>query len=262
MKIARWPIVSRAQLVQTFRPGEAAEREAPFRTMRRHRWATVGVRVVTREANRASGRFTIFSALNVEAARCAREGHSRAAVAMARAALQIEKGKAFARLRALLSGKPLRDVKAAVDGAVAERSWPELHDTLRTVARETCAACHRHACPVAPAETTAGVLVEGATDHLVLRGLTGRRTYVPRWLARSAHREQVGDMLALVTDRLDDAQMVVRAVPAIDLDARPRTAFTPFGREAPVRDLTAADARVLAGAPAPLQILVPVTIER
>jgi hypothetical protein len=36
--------------------------------------------------------------------------------------------------------------------------------------------------------------------------------------------------------------------------------FSPLGRNAPVRALTRADAKRLAGAPAPLRILVPVSI--
>ena len=85
---------------------------------------------------------------------------------------------------------------------------------------------------------------------------------MPRWLAQAAHREEVGDCLALVTDRLDERHMVVNAVPGIDVSKdAPAAAFSPFGRNAPVRQLTKADTRLLSRAPAPLRVLVPVTIE-
>lgn len=261
MDIDVWPIVGRARLVQTFRPGESPLREAPFRTLRRHRWSTVGVKVVTRNADRASGRFTIFSVLNVEAARCAREGRGTRAVALAKAASRVERGEAFSRLKALLSGRPAKEVSAAVDGDVSERKWSELHDVLRLVARETRAVRARNQDPRDIRAVIAGAISEAQPEFLVLEAGPDLQTYVPRWLAHSAGRERVGDLLALVTDKLDDNQMVVSAVPAIGTGVTTPT-FTPFGRAAPVGGLTAADARLRSHEPAPLRVLVPITIER
>src|SRR4051812_46976101 len=73
MDLVPWPIVGRDEVVKAFRPGMPAT-EAPFRTLRAHGWASSGMSVVTRRGNRASGRWTIFSTLNIEAARYARHG--------------------------------------------------------------------------------------------------------------------------------------------------------------------------------------------
>lgn len=261
MDIDLWPIVGRAQLVQAFRPGEPVSKEAPFRTLRHHQWATGGVSVVTRNVHRASGRVTIFSVLNVEAARCAREGHARAAMALAKAASRVEGSEMFTRLTALLTGRPASEVTAAVDGVVAESEWPELLDALRLVARATRDA-RSSKTPSSTADVVAGKISGELNDFLVLDAQAGVQTYVPRWLAQSAHRDNVGDFLALVTEKLDETQMVVKAVPAINVDPRARASASPFGRSAPVRDLSAGDARLLSGTPALLKILVPVTIGR
>lgn len=261
MNIDLWPIVGRSQLVQAFRPGEPYEKEAPFRTLRTHGWATPGVSVVTRTDHRASGRLTIFSVLNVAAARSAREGHHRSARALAKAAAKVEKSTPFVQLKELLSGRPIAEVTAALEGGVSETRWPQLLDALRRVARETANASTHQTGSSGHTEVVTGRILEALRDVLVLQAETGMRTYVPRWLAQSARRENVGDLLALVTDRLDDMQMVVRAVPAIDMGTKRDASPTPFGRTAPVRELIAADARLLRGTPAPLKILVPVTIE-
>ena len=261
MHIDLWPIVGRAQLVQTFRPGEVPTKEGPFRTLRMHGWATPGVSVVTRSAGRASGRLTIFSVLNVSAARCAREGEQKGARAFVRAAARVEKSEAFSRLKGLLTGKSVAEVTAAVAGGVSAAKWPEFIEVLRDVARETRTAMERGVRGGGGADVITGTIREALDDGLVLQAESGVRTLVPRWLGQSAHREQVGDVLALVTDKLAEAQMVVQALPAIELRDEPRSAASPFGRGAPVRMLTAADARLLAGEPAPLKVLVPVTIE-
>ena len=84
---------------------------------------------------------------------------------------------------------------------------------------------------------------------------------VPSWMAGAAHREQVGGLLALVSDKLDGASAVVEAVPAIEIDDPEIGGFTSFGRdEARTHSITADDARLLAGRPQSLRILFPVTI--
>ncbi|HEX4381482.1 MAG TPA: hypothetical protein VH083_00975 [Myxococcales bacterium] len=261
MEIDRWPIVARAQLIQAFRPGEPSSKEAPFRTLRAHGWATAGVRVATRKSHRASGQFTVFSSLNVDAGQSARQGHARAATAWAKAAARIEKTKAFGELRDLLSGRSIDQVAAIVDGNVAKAPWPELLAVLRLVARETMLARSKRPLPEEGAAVVMGRIADAQPDFLVLEAKDGARTAVPRWLAQSAHRENVGDCLALVTDRLGDRQMVVNAIPGIDIDAQasPKK-FSPFDRSA-VHLLTLEDVRLLSRPPQPLKITIPVIIE-
>ncbi len=55
---------------------------------------------------------------------------------------------------------------------------------------------------------------------------------VPRWMAAAAHREQVGDLLALISDKIDGVSVVVEAVPAIEIDDPAEIGgFSPFGRD-------------------------------
>ena len=260
MELELWPIFSRAQLVQTFKPGELVTKEAPFRTLRTHGWATSGVSVVTRNHHHASGRLTIFSVLNVGAARSARHGDEQTAKALATAAAKVEKSVAFEHLKRLLSGKPLAEVNAALRGGVSDEKSPELLAALRELARETRKAHVRRSRAQMNREVVVGRILEALTEGLVLKSEGGSKTLVPWWLAQSAHREKVGDLLALVTDKLDDAQMVVNAVPAIDVGPGAR-ARSPFGRAAAVHELSAADAKLLARRPVALRVLVPVTID-
>lgn len=259
MEVHQWPIVGRTQLVQAFRPGEPAGKEAPFRTLRLHGWATAGVSIVTRSEHRATGRLSIFSVLNVDAARLARDGQQRLATSAAKAAASLEASDVFVQLGKLLAGKSSQDVSAAVAGEVADTGWPELLRLLRLLARRTKAARARLS---GGQDVIAGTISETRSDYLVLTAASGLRTAVPRWLAQAAHREKVGDCLALVTDRLDDRHMVVNAVPGIDVSKGAAAAtFSAFGRTAPVRQLTKADARLLSRPAAPLRVLVPVTID-
>jgi hypothetical protein len=73
-----------------------------------------------------------------------------------------------------------------------------------------------------------------------------------------APARNVGDGVALVSETLSDQQVVVNALPGIETGRASR--FSPFGRSAKVHSLTKADAKRLAGRPAPLRILVPVSI--
>jgi hypothetical protein len=88
-------------------------------------------------------------------------------------------------------------------------------------------------------------------------------TMVPLWMAGAARRDQVGDFLVLVADKLDGASAVVEAVPAIDIDDAPEAnGFSPFGRsDTRTRSITADDVHLLTGEPQSLRILVPVTID-
>lgn len=258
MQVERWPIVGRSQLVRAFRPGES-RKEAPFRTLRAHGWATAGVGVVTRDERSASGRLTIFSVLNVDAARLAREGEHRGAAQLAGAAARVESSKGFLELKQLLSGHPLEEVSAVLEGGAPEDQWPDLHELLRQIARETKATRTRISPRVKLSGVVTGRVSEAQGGFVVLTAEGGARTAVPRWLAQSAHRANVGDLLALVTEKLDDQQMVVNALPGIET-SRASPKFSPFGRRAKVHALTAADAKKLAGSPAPLHILVPVSI--
>jgi hypothetical protein len=218
------------------------------------------VSVVTRDARSASGRVTLFSVLNVEAARLAREGDHRDAATVAEAAGAIEAGDSFRRIKQLLTGRTVDEVSAFVDGGAREEDSPELLGLLRLVAAETRATRGRMSARVTLSEVVTGRISEEQASYCVLTAESGARTAVPRWLADAAKRGRLGDCLALVTEKLGAQQLVVNALPGLEMSEHTPAVFSPFGRSARVNSLTRADASRLARKPAPLTIVVPVSI--
>ncbi len=260
MSIEVWPVALRAQLVRAFRPGEPSDKEAPFRTLRKHGWTSPGMSVVCRERKRAAGRLTVFSTLNVDAARLAREGRPKEALTFAKAAARIEQGKSFLALKEWLSGSTAAEAATAIQGTSSTPA-PGLLQVLRLIAAETLSA-RRHCAVEDPnLQTVAGRICETLATAVVLE--TGNhRTYVPRGLAESANRTKVGDLLALVTERLDASYVFVFVLPAIAVEKVEGATASPFGRSSSVLSLTAEDVRLLRRDPAPLEVLIPVTVGR
>lgn len=112
-----------------------------------------------------------------------------------------------------------------------------LAEVLKAVARRTGQLCAGESML---AEVIAGRIVEVHEEYVVR--VRGSVLMVPRWMAVAARRDKVGELFALVMDWLDDASVVVEAVPAIDVeDDAGAGAFSPFGRgEVRVRNLTQA----------------------
>lgn len=254
-----WPVALRGQLVRAFRPGEPPEKEAPFRTLRKHGWASAGVNVVCRERSRAAGRLTVFSALNVEAARLAREGRGREAVALAKAAAKIEVGAAFAQLKTMISGSTVAEAMVTLQGTGPQAAEPKLLEVVRLIAAETMIARRRGSQFGDRLQTVTGRISESLPDAVVLES-TSQKTYVPRGLAESANRVNVGELLAIITERLNHSQVAFEVLPAIAVDGEGDVGPSPFGRSSPIHQVSAADAKRLRRAPAPLRVLVPVTV--
>jgi hypothetical protein len=219
---------------------------------------------VTRFADRGlAGQITFFSSLNVMAARLARRGSAPAAERVARAAADLEAGPEFAILRTLLSELPDREAEQVIGGLFPEDGPAALAEALRAVARRTEQVRANDFLLSSPAEVVfAGCIAEVSDGFVLLVQAEGTATMVQLWMAGAAQRDRVGDFLALVADKLDDASAVVEAVPAIDIDDAPGAdGFSPFGRgDARTRSITVDDVRLLAGEPQLLRILVPVTI--
>jgi hypothetical protein len=261
--IAAWPVVVRDRIVRAFKPAGTPGAEAPFRTLRRHAWVSAGVRVPRRSDNGLAGQMTVFSSLNVAAARLARRGNSPAAERVARAAANLESGPDFRLLRSLLSELPGPEADQVIGGVLPEGVPDTLAGVLRAIASRTGQVCADDIILSSPAEVIfAGRIAEVREEYVLLVQVKGQSTMVPRWMAGAAHREQVGGLLALVSDPLDGASAVVEAVPAIEIDDHPEIAgFAPFGRDdARTLSITTDDARRLVGRPQSLRILYPVTI--
>lgn len=261
MAVERWPLALRADLVQVFDPGKESSREGPFRTLRSHRWTTSGKTVVIRRGKHAAGRITLFSALNVDAALAARSGHETLALSFARAAERIEASRPFSELVRLLSGLPAKQVNDVALGVV-ESDWPELDEAVRKVAVLTHEVRTRGRLAKAKSAFVAGRVSQTASGFVVVTTEVSSLA-VPRELARAAHRDRIGDCLAIHTDKVDERGVVIRAVPGVDLQEQVKAAprFSPFRRGAPVDSIDEADAKMLRGRPAPLIIRVPVVIE-
>jgi hypothetical protein len=262
--IAPWPVVVRDRIVHAFKPGAPAAAEGPFRTLRRHAWVSSGVRITRRDGRGFAGQLTVYSSLNVFAARLARRGDAPAAVRVARAAADLESGSEFAQLHRLLSGLPGLEAEQVLEGSLPEGAHVELAEAIRAVASRTERLRAADIALSSPAEVVfAGHVAEVTQRYVVLMEEEGTTTMVPRWMAGAAKRERPGEFLALVADKLDDASAVVLAVPAIDLEGiHAAPDYSPFTRaDRRTLSITADDARLLAGEPRPLRILVPVTID-
>jgi hypothetical protein len=198
------------------------------------------------------------------AARLARRGNAPAAARVARAAADLEAGPEFAILRSLLSELPDREAEQVVSGVLPEDGPTALFEALRAVAGRTEQVRSNDILLSSPAEVVFAGRIAEVSDQFVLlvQAKQGTATMVPRWMAGAARRDQVGEFLALVADKLDGASAVVEAVPAIDIDdTHTADGFSPFGRDdTRTRSITADDGRFLAGEPQSLRILVPVTI--
>jgi hypothetical protein len=206
---------------------------------------------------------TFFSSLNVEAARLARHGNPQAATRLASAAARLEAGPDFTRLQRILSDLPGHEAERVIDGVLPEGAPAALAEALQAVARDTERLRSDESSLATLAEVIAGRITEVHEGYVLLVRVSGSSAMVPRWMAVAARRDKVGELLALVMDKLDGASAVVEAVPAIDVDGGSGgNTFTPFGRgDARVRNINQADQRLLSGTPEPLRILVPIQIE-
>jgi hypothetical protein len=256
-------VVDRTRVVHAYKPGESSAAEGPFRTLRGHAWASSGVRVIRRTGGHLVGQMTVFSSLNVESARLARHGNPDAATRVAQAAADLEAGPEFARLQLSLSDLADHEAIRVIEGVLPEDAPEALSDALKAIARRTEQLRARESASAKWAEVIAGRIAEVHEGYVLLVRVSGPVAMVPRWMADAAQRTQVGELLALVMDRLDGNSAVVEAVPAIDVNDDPgEDTFSPFGREdVRVRTLTRADEHLLAGMPQPLRILVPVLID-
>ncbi|HEY6728767.1 MAG TPA: hypothetical protein VI197_32370 [Polyangiaceae bacterium] len=259
MNLALWPLVLRKDLVRAFRPGERGDREAPFRTLRDHEWATAGVTVHARQGSRAAGRIVVFSVLNLDAAIYARRGDEAMAAEMAKAAASLEGCTTFAQLQTSLAEHPRAVVSSIAEGELAAAS--PFVELIRTLAMKTAEVRRQHHFDKLASWYHVGRISTVAEGYVVVDG-EGKQSFVPRSLARAVFRERVGECLAVMNSPVDDREMIVRAVPGIELDPE-KDSYSPFARPAAgFQRVSAADLAYLRGVPRPLAITIPITIER
>jgi hypothetical protein len=268
-ELGLWPLALRADLVRAFRPGEPSDREAPFRTLREHDWATKGIPVHTRSGARAAGRVVLFSVLNVDSAICARCGDVSTAVEITKAAARLEASSLFVRLQEALAEHPLQLVSSIAGGELVAAG--PFVDLVRQLAMTTAAVQRQRRFAKLASWYHVGRISSVAESYVTIDG-GGKQSFVPRNLARAVFRERVGECLAIMNGPVESREMIVRALPGIPLDDERTTtkhsasrarSYSPFARPATgFQRVSAADVAYLRGAPKPIAITIPITIER
>lgn len=229
-RIVAWPVVRRDQIVSAFKPGGDPSAEGPFRTLRRHGWASAGMRV-SRHADRGiAGQLTVFSNLNVDSARLARRGERVAAERVARAAAELESGPEFAQLRGILAGLSRQEAERVVDGALPQGESAGLAEALRAVALRTDSVLGDELGIRSPAEIAfAGQIARVHQGYAVLVQAGGPDAVVPRWMLDVVHEGAAGAHLVLVADQLGHGSTVLNAVPGINIEPGGRAGHTTKG---------------------------------
>jgi hypothetical protein len=260
VKVEQWPVATRGQVAGAFKNlADEAAGEAPFRTLRHRGWATAGTRLRTRSGGHITGGIVIYCSLNVDAARLARLGFQDEAADLAAEALKVETSDPWRHMVEMLAAGSDDEARDAVSGVVRRDALGEL---LRSVSRLTERARDRHKVLTRVYEITIGAVSQSLPGYVVVHTTAGEDTAVPRWLAAGVARDKPGDLVALLHERLGARKAILEAVPAIDVeDAGDGSGYSPFDRADPRNRLSTADAAYLRGEPAPLRVLVPVTIE-
>ena len=203
------------------------------------------------------------AARGARAARAARRGDKKAASRIAKEAGKLESSKPFLRIAKLLASLPSLTANAVVQGVLTEGAPEALDGLLRSAAD---AAEDRRQELIGGDSLLDAVFgkvsrVDGSFVELV--DSQGGTTRVAKSLAEAAHRDQPGDCLAIFSDQLGAAQLIVSARPALETTgALMRRAFSPFERTTTPLTLTAQDIALLSRPPKPLRIPFPVAIER
>ena len=138
---------------------------------------------------------------------------------------------------------------------------PELTSALRTLAARTETIRRRYRVHESVLSFHIGRISRVAEQYVVVTNERGASLAVPRGLARAAHRERLGECLGIVNTPVGDREMIVRAVPGLELHRAGGESYSPFARPGGVERISEAEAAYLRGIPVPLTVRIPVAIE-
>ena len=203
----------------------------------------------------------VFSILNIEAAICARCGEATTAASFARAAARIEASGAFVRLQGFLSQCPASTVPSLVEGALIPED-SDLTLVLRALALQTATIRLQRQFARHALAFHVGRISSSTEGYVVVTNEGGQSVAVPRGLARAAHRERIGECLGVINSHVDERELIVRAMPGIDVGREHAEPYSPFARVDGFERINAADQAYLRGRPTPLTIQIPVAIEQ
>ena len=228
MKFTTWPLVKREALVRGFRPGSDADAEAPFRTLRRKGSVTAGVIVVVHSVGRIAGKHQVFSALNFDSARLARQDRWDEAHQLEVAAAQLEDSVEMAELVALLRHLPVDVTEAYMNGHLPDRSdYPMLWHLTAVLAQRTAEV--RDQLLGNDGAVRIGVVESGRGSETIIKMARGKHVSVPRQLTSGLGLGTAGSIVTLFSDVTIAGQLLIDVLPGFrlaELDAP--VCFDPF----------------------------------
>lgn len=258
MKFAPWPLVGRAALVRGFRPGSDAEAESPFRTLRRRGSVTAGVTVVVRAGGRIAGKHQVFSSLNFDSARLARQDRWDEAHELESAATLLENGPEMAELVALLRHLPLDVTEDYMSGQLPNRSdYPVLWHLTAVLAQRTAEL--RGQLLGQEDDIRIGVVASGRGNETVIKMARGKDVSVPRQLTTGVGLGTAGSVVTLFSDVTTAGQLLIDVLPGFRLTQRDATVrLDPFAETKEPLVIPAGAVKRRAPAPGPVAAPVPV----
>lgn len=219
MKLVTWPLVKREALARGFRPGSTADAEAPFRTLRRKGSVTAGVMVVVHSGGRIAGKHQMFSALNFDSARLARQDRWDEGHQLEGAAAQLEGSAEMSELVALLRHLPVDVTEAYMKGHLPARSdYPMLWHLTSVLAQRTAEVRGR----ILGKEdvVSIGVVEPGNGSVTVIKTARGKEVTVPRQLASSLGLDTAGSIVTLFSEVTAAGQLLMDILPGFRLTGR------------------------------------------
>jgi hypothetical protein len=187
--------------------------------------------VVVREDGRIADRLTLFSSLNIDAARLSRAGDAERASAAAKAASEIEEGDLMTALVTLLRFMPRDTVRGFLRGQMPDQEQhPQFWGLTRQIAQQTAKVRAEFVPP--PDTETIGVVSSASADEVLVSSAGGQRVHVPRAAASSLKLDHDGDLLAVHTEIAEDGRVIIDVLPAIELPGVDEVSFDPFARTA------------------------------
>jgi hypothetical protein len=219
MRFATWPLVKRDALVRAFRPGSGADAEAPFRTLRRKGLVTAGVVVVVHSGGRIAAKHQVFSALNFDGARLARQDRLEEAHSLELSAAQLESSPAMSELVALLRHLPPGVTEAYLSGQLPDHSeYPMLWHLTTVLAQRTAES--RDVLRGPDDAGRIGVVEPGIGNEAVIKMARGNDVSVPRQLTNGVGLGTAGAVVTLFLDSTNAGQLLMDVLPGFRLAER------------------------------------------
>jgi hypothetical protein len=150
-------------------------------------------------------------------------------------------------------------------GFAGRRSPPEDSDLapiLRALALQTATTRLQRRFTKRALAFHVGRISSSTEGYVVVTNEGGLSVAVPRVLARAAHRERIGECLGVINSHVDERELIVRAMPGIDVSQEHDEPYSPFARVDGFERISASDEAYLRGRPAPLTIQIPVAIDQ